>query len=95
MGAHGVAADQRRTAREIEFPIMPVASQHTARPERAFAQRIALVRAAVGDREEATLARNDEHLLAFVPHQLAAVGPELAAFQPSRGKHRLHLSSGP
>src|SRR5215831_5751232 len=51
--AHRVATDQRLAVGEIEFPIVPVAGQHAIRPERALAQRIAFVRAAIGDREHA------------------------------------------
>src|SRR5690349_12548371 len=87
IGADRVAADQRGAAREIEFPIVPVAGQYASRPEGAFAQRIAFVRAAIGDREEAALLCNNEHLLTLVPHQPVAIAVELAAFQPSGGKH--------
>ena len=51
IGSNRVAANQRCAARELEFPIMPIAGQHAFRPNRAFAQRIALVRTAIGDRE--------------------------------------------
>ena len=95
IGANRVAADQRCAAREIEFPIVPVAGQHASRPDRAFAQRVAFVRAAIGDREQAALLRDHQHLFAVVPHQLAAIAAELAAFQPSRGKHLFLLPTHP
>jgi len=67
---------------------MPIARQHASRPEGAFAQGITLVRTTIGNREHAILLRDDEHLLALVPHQLAAMGAEFAALQPRRGEHR-------
>src|SRR6516165_7229968 len=93
VGADRVAADQRRAAREIEFPIVPVAGQHASRPDRPFAQRIAFVRAAVGDREYAALLRDDEQLLAVVPHELFTIAAEFIPFHPCGGKH-LILPSG-
>src|SRR5205085_4868611 len=69
------------------FPIVPVAGQHASRPDCALAERIAFVRAAIGDREQAALPGNNEHLLALVPHQPVAIGADLAAFQPNGGKH--------
>ena len=82
IGANRVAADQRRAAGEIEFPIVPVAGQHASRPDCAFAQRIALVRAAIGDREYTTLLRNDEHLLAVMSHELLPSLPSSLRFNP-------------
>src|SRR6516164_1837405 len=87
VGADRVAADQRRAAREIEFPIVPVAGQHASRPDRAFAQWITLVWAAIAERKQLALMYDDEHLLAVVPQELLAMAAEFTAFQPSRGKH--------
>ena len=49
------------------------------------------MRAAIGDGEEAALLSNYEHLLAVVPYKAAAIAAELAAFQPSHGKHFILL----
>jgi hypothetical protein len=65
----------------------PVTGQHASRPERAFAQWIAFVRAAIGDCEQAALVRDYKHLFAIMPKQFATIAAEFLAFQPSRGKH--------
>src|SRR5215471_20871712 len=52
IGPYRIAADQGPTACEIEFPVVPVAGEHAARSERALAQGVAFVRAAIGDREK-------------------------------------------
>ena len=50
--AQVVAAVDRRARLQVEFPVVPMARQHAVGVERAFHQRIALVRATVVARED-------------------------------------------
>jgi hypothetical protein len=89
IGANRIAADQRFAVREIEFPVVPVAGQYASRPKSAFAQRIALMRAAIGNRKQTIPLCDDEDLLTPAAHELVAVDAEIAALQSRCGKHRL------
>jgi hypothetical protein len=82
IGSDRIAANQRRAASQIEFPIVPVTGQHASRPERAFAKWIAFVRAAIGDCEQAALVRDYKHLFAIRPEQFTTIAAEFVAFNP-------------
>jgi hypothetical protein len=87
VGAHRIAADERRAAGEIELPVVPIAGQDATRSERALAQRIALMRAAVGDRENAVALGQQQHLPALLSHQPAALGFEIGAADAGCAEH--------
>ena len=74
-----IAADQGLSGRQIEFPIVPIAGEHRARPFRAFAQRIAFMRTTIGDGIDAAFAEDEQDLLAVFLQELAALLFELRA----------------
>ena len=76
-----VAADQRGPRREVEFPVVPVAGQHAAIGERTLAQRIALMRTAIGAGEHAAVTMDEQDLPAFVAHDRFALRREFIESQ--------------
>ena len=70
--AQVVAAVDRRAGLQVEFPVVPVAGQHAIGVERAFHERIALVRTAVVAREDLALVHEQRDVPARDLHRDAS-----------------------
>ncbi len=68
-----VAAHQCLAADEIVLPVVPVAGEHAAVGQDAFAQGVAFVRAAVGAGEHAAVRTDQQHLGAPLAHDSLAL----------------------
>src|SRR6516162_9445892 len=68
---------------------MPVAGKDAVGAERALAQRITFMRAAIGDRENALVARNQQHLFAGSAENLASLRAKLARLDAARDHRQL------
>ena len=93
IGAHRIVADQRLAGAQIEFPIVPIAGQHAAGAQRAFGQRIAFVRAAIGDGEDAILGRDQQDLLAVAADELLALCLKIGARDAGVDEHGAIISA--
>jgi len=92
---HRIAADLRLTAGQIELPVVPVAGQHAVRAERAFAERVAFVRAAVGDGVYTARGGDQQDLLAGLAHHLAATALQLGAADGDGFEPGFHGAAAP
>src|SRR6202007_1916825 len=72
--AQALATVEVGAAREIEFPVMPIAGQDAAGAQRSLAQRVALVWAAVVACEDAIGCREKRDLAALVAEQCPPLG---------------------
>jgi len=94
--AQPVASVQRGAGLQVEFPVVPVASQHAIAVERALDQRIAFVRTAVVAGEDLTLVQKQRKLLAPEFHRDAPRPLQLIEFDRASplGDARVTESSG-